>query len=123
MYSTPEQAPLMTWHADNKSTEGLVRHVADSEQRKFVDTEFGEFGLEPRIVRLRLATDGVNPFSIKRTNWSTWLVIMLNYNIPPWFTMEKYFLMLTLLIPGRQAVTGDTFDVYLQPLLEELHIL
>ena len=37
--------------------------------------------------------------------------------------MKKHFLMLSLIIPGKHAVTGDTFDVYLQPLLEELHIL
>ena len=37
--------------------------------------------------------------------------------------MKKHFLMLSLLIPGKHAPTGKCFDVYLQPLLEELHIL
>ena len=123
MFSTPEQAACMTWYVNNRSTDGMVRHVADSAQWKFVDQELGDFGDEARNVRLGLATDGVNPFSIKRSTWSTWPVIMLNYNVPPWYTMKKHFLMLSLIIPGRQAVSGDNFDIYLQPLLEELHIL
>ena len=92
-------------------------------QWRFVDEHLEDFWEEHQSVRLGLATDGVNPFSIKRSTWSTSLVIMLNYNIPHWMTMKKQFLMLSLVIPGRQAVTWDTFDVYLQSLLEELHIL
>jgi hypothetical protein len=47
------------------------------------------FAMEPRNVRLGLATDGVNSFGIQRSNWSTWLVAMLNYNILPWLTTKK----------------------------------
>lgn len=38
-------------------------------------------------------------------------------------TTKKHFIMLSLIIPGKRSVTGDNFDVYLQPLLEELQIL
>ena len=36
---------------------------------------------------------------------------------------EEHFIMLSLIIPGKRSVTGENFDVYLQPLLEELQIL
>jgi hypothetical protein len=33
---------------------------------------------------------------------------------------KKFFIMLALLIPGKQSVTTENFDVYMEPLLEEL---
>ena len=52
--------------------------------------------------------------------YSTWPVMLLNYNIPPWLSTKKFFIMLALLIPGKQSVTSEFFDVYLEPLVEEL---
>jgi hypothetical protein len=31
--------------------------------------------------------------------------------------------MLSMIIPGKESITCETFDVYLQPLVEELHTL
>jgi hypothetical protein len=33
---------------------------------------------------------------------------------------NKKPLMLSLIIPGQESVTGDNMDMYLEPLLEEL---
>jgi hypothetical protein len=38
-------------------------------------------------------------------------------------TTKKYFIMLSLLIPGPRAIIGENFDVYLSPLIEELEVL
>ena len=124
MYSTPLQASFMTWHSRHVSEDGVMRGAVDSHQWKFVNWRYhAEFAFEPRNLRLGLATDGVNPFSIKRSTWSTWPVLIMNYNLPPWMTTKKHFIMLSLIIPGKRSVTGENFDVYLQPLLEELQIL
>jgi hypothetical protein len=48
---------------------------------------------------------------------------MLNYNIPPWLTTQKHFVMLSLIIPGPWFITGEHFSVYLEPLLDELKML
>jgi hypothetical protein len=48
------------------------------------------------------------------------MVMLLNYNLPPWLSTKKFFLMLCLLIPGKQSVTSEFFDVYMAPLIEEL---
>jgi hypothetical protein len=48
---------------------------------------------------------------------------MLNYNIPPWLTTQKHFVMLSLIIEGPRSVTGKHFGVYLKPLLDELKML
>jgi hypothetical protein len=123
MYSTPVMAVLMVWHRLGRSTDGLIWHVIDSLQWKWVDEQLGDFGKEDRNVRLRLATDRVNPYGVKRSNWSTWPVCLLNYNVPLWLTMKKHFIMLSMIIPGKKSVTCETFDVYIQPLVEELHEL
>jgi hypothetical protein len=43
----------------------------------------------------------------------------MNYNLPPWLSTKKFFMILALLIPGKQSVTLEVFDVYLEPLVEE----
>jgi hypothetical protein len=46
--------------------------------------------------------------------------MLLNYNVPPWMTTKKHFILLSLIIPGPKSVMGEHFDVFLQPLIEEL---
>ena len=123
MYSTPAMAALMVWHREGRSSDGLIRHVVDSLQWKWVDEHLGTFGTEDRNIRLGLATDGVNPYGVKRSTWSTWPVCLLNYNVPSWLTMKKHFIMLSMIIPGKESVTCETFDVFIEPLIEELNEL
>ena len=59
----------------------------------------------------------MNLFSIKRSTWSTWPILLFNYNIQPWMTTKRHFIMI---IPGLQSVTSTHFDVFLEPLSEEL---
>lgn len=64
IFSTPAQALLQTWWAQNLSDNGYLRCAADSPQRKSADTIDPDFAREHRNIRLGLATDGLNPFSI-----------------------------------------------------------
>jgi hypothetical protein len=48
---------------------------------------------------------------------------MLNYNIIPWLTIKKHFVMLSLIIASTQSITGEHFDIYLEPMLDELKML
>ena len=75
---------------------------------------------DSRHVHFALAADGVNPFKQNRSSWSTWPMLLLNYNVPPWLCTKKFFMLLTLLILGRESVTSELFDVYLEPLVDEL---
>lgn len=120
MFSTPLQASYLTWHKHYGGKPGPMRCVADPLQWKKINTDFSDFANEPQNIRFALATDGVNPFLVKRSTWSTWPVLLLNYNIPPWLTTKKHFILLSLIIPGKKAVTGNSWDVLIQPLLEEL---
>jgi hypothetical protein len=65
----------------------------------------------------------VNPFGDLRSCHSIWLVVILNYNLPPWLVTKRYFMMLALIIPCKEFVTSGNIDVYLELLIEELQML
>ncbi|XP_074290910.1 uncharacterized protein LOC141617636 [Silene latifolia] len=109
----------MTWHADERPKDGYLRHPADGLAWQKFDSLYPSFASEPRNVRLGLASDGFNPFRTMSVAHSTWPVVLINYNLPPWMFMKPEYFMLSLLIPGPEG-PGNNIDVYLQPLVEEL---
>ena len=129
MFSSKELSKLNVWHHFHKSRDGKMRHTADSPQWNFVHTELepeagnNMFGRDPRDIHLGLALDGMNPYSEKRSTHSLTPVIVFNYNLPPWMVTKKYFVMLCLLIPTKLSLTGLNFDVFIQPLVDELQQL
>ena len=129
MFSSKKLSRLNVWHHFHKSRDGKMRHTADSPQWNFVHTELepeagnNMFGRDPRDIHLGLALDGMNPYSEKRSTQSLTPVIAFNYNLPPWMVTKKYFVMLCLLIPTQLSLTGSNFDVFIQPLVDELQQL
>nr|GEU51891.1 ribose 5-phosphate isomerase, type A [Tanacetum cinerariifolium] len=59
-----------------------------------------DLGLDPRSVRLGLASDGFNPFGTMSTSHSTWPVLLIPYNLPPWICMKRQSFILSSIIPG-----------------------
>ena len=45
----------------------------------------------------------------------------MNYNLPPWLSMKKGFLLLSLIIPGPRKVKN--LDTYLALVVDELKML
>lgn len=70
-----------------------------------------------------MATDGISPFNLagKAQPYSVWPIVLINYNIPPWLSMKKGHLLLSMLVPGPKQ--PQTLDVYMAPLVEELQEL
>jgi hypothetical protein len=125
MFRSPCLSKLMLWHSENRSDreggDNLVRHPCDSKAWKhFDDNVDPSFKEDPRNVHFAFAANGVNPFKQTRSTWSTWPVLLMNYNLPPWLYTKKFFIMLALLNPGKQSVTTKNFDIYMEPLVEEL---
>ncbi|KAL3681546.1 hypothetical protein R1sor_024502 [Riccia sorocarpa] len=123
MFQCKEIAKLMRWSNENKSSDGLVRHTADSKQWKAIDKKWPEFAMDARNVRFGLALDGVNPFFDKSTVWSSWPVLLFNDNLPPWLVSKKFFIHMSLLVSGPQSITTKNVDVFLAPLIKELQQL
>jgi len=120
LYMCKKTAHDMRWHEEKRvKNDGYMRHPADSLAWQSFDNQYPEFGLEARNVRLGLTTDGFNPFGNMSTSYSTWPVVLIPYNLPPWRCMKAPNFLLTLLIPGPRS-PGNDIDVFMQPLIEEL---
>lgn len=119
MYMCKDFSKLMTWHAVDRKKDGKLRHPADGVAWKTKDAKYPLFSSEIRNIRLGIASDGFNPFRTMSTSHSTWPIIVVNYNLPPWLNMKPENLILSTLIPGPTD-PGNNIDVYMQPLIEEL---
>ncbi|XP_071739225.1 uncharacterized protein [Rutidosis leptorrhynchoides] len=62
LYMSPESDVAIIWHEDSRTKDGFMRHPADSPAWKTIDHTYPNFARELRNVRLRLASDGFNPF-------------------------------------------------------------
>ncbi|XP_013608082.1 PREDICTED: uncharacterized protein LOC106314807 [Brassica oleracea var. oleracea] len=102
-----------------KSTDGKLRHPVDSVTWQSMNDKYPAFAAEERNLRLGLSTDGFNPFSMKNSRYSCWPVLLVNYNMAPHLCMKEENIMLSLLIPGPHQ-PGNSIDVYLEPLIEDL---
>nr|GEV94204.1 hypothetical protein [Tanacetum cinerariifolium] len=102
--------------------DGKLRHLADGLAWKAFDARYPKFASDPHSVRLGLASDGFNLFRTMSTSYSTWPVVLIPYNLPPWICMKRKSLILSSIIPGGKA-PGDDINIYLIPLIKELKLL
>ena len=119
VFMCKEYAELMTWHEVGRIKDGKLRHPADAEAWKSLDVRYPDFDAENRNVRLGLAADGFNPYRTMGLNHSTWPVVLVNYNLPPWLIMKPENIILSTIIPGP-VQPGNEIDIYMQPLIAEL---
>ncbi|KAM3282950.1 hypothetical protein P3S67_026595 [Capsicum chacoense] len=117
-----EMAKKMRWHKEENIEEGFMRHPFDSIEWKYLDERYPTFSTELRNVRLGLASDGFQPNGNMSSNYSIWPVVLATYNLPPWYYMKSPYFMMILLIMGPKC-PGNDFEVYLQPMIEELNEL
>ncbi|XP_056695364.1 uncharacterized protein [Spinacia oleracea] len=125
IYMSSETAEDMRWHDTKRLGEDdkrILRHPSDGLAWKAFDERHKDFALDPRSVRLGLASDGFNPYRLMNTTYSTWLMMLIPYNLPPWLCMKPSSFILSTLIPGKSS-PGNDIDVYLQPLVHELKLL
>ena len=73
----------MRWHASKSTNEGILRHPSDSKAWKTFNLKHPQFALDPRNVRLGLATNGFNPYGNLSTSHSIWPVVLISSNLPP----------------------------------------
>ena len=53
------------------------------------------------------------------TTYTTWPVIIIPYNLPPWLCMEQPYRMMSMLVPGLKCPRNN-IDVYFRPHIDEL---
>nr|XP_025702584.1 uncharacterized protein LOC112803298 [Arachis hypogaea] len=119
LFLSSKTAEAMRWHDVAPKEDGVMTHPRDSEAWKMFDLKNTSFVEDPRNIRLALATDGINPYRSMNANSSTWPVILIPYNTPPWICMKRTSFILSMIIPGKK-MPGNNIDVYLQPWIKEL---
>lgn len=120
MFATKEASEEAQWHKlKRQPSEKEMSHPADGEAWQHFDRVYPDFAKGARNLRLGLATDGFNPFSEQNSRYNMWPVLVVPYNLPPWACMQESNFMMALLIPGPKS-PGKDFDVFLEPLIEDL---
>ena len=104
------------------SKDGFMEIPADSKAMKHIEEKWpSKFKYEPRSIRFGLSLYGVCPFSFLNSNYSVWPVGLIVYNIPPWMSVRKENLMLTLIVPRKHQVKN--MDVYIARFIDEMQLL
>jgi hypothetical protein len=119
MFVSKEAAEEAQWHILKRQPNEEMSHPADGEAWQAFNREYLDFANDAKNIRLGLATDEFNPFGNMNTKYNMWPVIVVPYNLPPWACMEESNFLMTLLIPGPSSPSKD-FDVFLEPLVEDL---
>jgi hypothetical protein len=73
---------------------------ADGSLYKNIEERWPIFKEEPRNVRISLAADGVNPFGELMSIYSVWHVFVIRNNLPPWMSIKREHIMLSMIVPG-----------------------
>jgi len=71
IYMSPKTAKDMRWHDEVRTKDGKLRHPVDDQAWKAFDDKYSGFASDRRNVRLALTSDGLNPFRIMSTTYST----------------------------------------------------
>lgn len=109
IFMNKETARLTRWHNEKCTKDGALRHLADSEVWKAIDTQHPKFVLDSWNMRFGIASDGFNPFWKCNSTHSHWPVVLVPCNLPPWLCMKASSLMLTLII----LVTSERTSIHL----------
>ena len=94
MFHTSKIAKDLTWHAQEREFGGKMCHPSYSPSWKLIDHKWANFGGEPRNLRLAILVDGINLHSSLSSRYSSWPVIMIVYNLPPWLCMKRIYVVI-----------------------------
>ena len=90
----------MDYDAHNRSRDDIIRIPVDGSGFMHIEEKWQHFKEEPRNLRLSLAADDVNPFGEMRSVYSMWPIFVINNRIPPWMSIKRKHIMLSMIIPG-----------------------
>jgi hypothetical protein len=90
---------FMDYHAKNISQDGVLRIPIDGFAFKNIEEIWSNFKDEPHNLRLSLVANDVNPFGEIISTYSVWPIFVINNNIPPWMSIKRENIMLTMIVP------------------------
>ena len=90
----------MDYHDRNRSQDDVIRMLADGTVFRDIEEKWHHFKEEPRNIRFSLAADGVNPFAQMKSIYTVWPIFVINNNIPPWLSIKREHIMVSMIIAG-----------------------
>ena len=108
------------WHETKreKNTDEMS-HLVDAEALRHFDSKHKTFVDDPKNLRLAIITDGFNPFGNFSSTYSMWPILVTPLNLPPWECVNPSNCFMSLLILSPTSL-GKDFDLFLEPLIDEL---
>ena len=100
LFANGDNAKDLTWHANGRNYDGMLRHPANSQWKK-IDRLYPNFGKEVRNLRLRLNTDGMNSYDSLSTQHSSWPILLVIYNFTFWLCMKQKYMVLSMIISSH----------------------
>jgi hypothetical protein len=90
LFLCEETTQQMRWHkkgiCDNEDVD-IMSLPVDAEAWHALDCFDPEFSTDPKSVHLGLSTDGFHPYISDSTAYSCWLVFVMPYNLPLFFSL------------------------------------
>ena len=90
----------MDYHARKRSQDDVIRMSADCSAFRDMEEKWPHFKEEPRNLRISLVVDGVNPFVQMKSIYTVWPIFVINNSIPPWLSIKREHIMLSMIILG-----------------------
>ncbi len=106
LYKWKTLAKLLIWHKHGANINDLIWSVPNLKSWKHIDEKWQQISIKTQNIILQLALNGVNAFGDLSSCLFTWLLFLLNYNLPPWLVMKCYFLVMVLIILGKESITN-----------------
>ena len=119
LFGTSNLAQLVQEHG-GITPSSILFDLHDSPLWKSAYSDSGVFEGDKRGISFSLCTDGVNPFSQVRCNYSMWPVVLNLLNLPKNIRHAFFNMFLVGIIPGNGSKEASNIHPYLQILVDEL---
>lgn len=104
----------------NKFTNGKMHGVDDLSAWHAIDTKLLSFVRSFRNIFVTLSADGFNLFLLFLSQWSTWLVFVFIYNLPPSMITKYLFVILVIFNLRKHSLNERNIDVYMKSIIDHL---
>lgn len=118
-FGTANLAQLIQSHMVSPVTSAMF-DVHDSPAWRSAYSDTGTFNGDPRGIALGLCTDGVNPFSHLRCNYSMWPIVLSLLNLPREIRHNFENMLLVGIIPSNDKKEAHSIHPYLEVLVDEM---
>ena len=90
----------MDYHSRNRIQDDVIQILADGSSFQDIEEKWPHFKEESHNLRISLAADGVNPFLRMKPIYNVWPIFVISDNIPPWFSIKREHILLSMIILG-----------------------